>query len=55
MSGSQQIRAGLLSKMGQFAVAYLDMGESTAKTDQQLFTSAPVIGDMGMKENDGVS
>ena len=45
----------LLSKMSQLAVTYLDMGERTGRTDQQLLTSAPVIGVLGMEENDRLS
>jgi nitroreductase len=45
----------LMAQIGSLAVAYLDLGKSTAKTDRKVLRSAPVLGLITSKENDHIS
>ena len=45
----------LLSKLGQIAVTYLNVGSSTAKRDTELLHSAPEIGILAALDDDRVS
>lgn len=45
----------LMSKMGQLAVTYLNMGKSTAKKDAEVLMSSPVLGIICSKTNDRTS
>lgn len=45
----------LMSQIGSLAVAYLNLGNSTAKTDAKVLRSAPVLGLIATAENDRVS
>ncbi len=42
----------LMSKMGQLAVTYLNMGKSTAKKDAEVLMSSPVLGMICSQTND---
>jgi hypothetical protein len=45
----------LMSQIGSLAVAYLNLGKSTAKTDAKVLRSAPVLGLITSAENDRAS
>lgn len=45
----------LMAQIGSLAVAYLNLGKSTAKTDQKVLRSAPVLGLLTSAENDRIS
>ncbi|HLM59508.1 MAG TPA: nitroreductase family protein, partial [Pyrinomonadaceae bacterium] len=45
----------LMAQIGSLAVAYLDLGKSTAKSDRKVLQSAPVLGLITSKENDRIS
>jgi nitroreductase len=45
----------LMSKMGQLAVTYLNMGKPTAKKDAEVLMSSPVLGIICSKTNDRIS
>lgn len=45
----------LMAQIGSLAVAYLDLGGSTAKTDRKVLRSAPVLGLITGAENDRLS
>lgn len=47
--------AWLMAKMGQLAVTYLNMSESTAKKDSELLMSAPLLAVISSKKNDRVT
>lgn len=45
----------LMSQIGSLAVAYLNLGESTAKTDRKVLRSAPILGLLSTVKNDRIS
>ena len=45
----------LMAQIGSLAVAYLDLGKSTAKKDRKVLQSAPVLGLLATEDNDRAS
>ncbi len=45
----------LMAQIGSLAVAYLDLGSSTAKSDRKVLRSAPVLGLITSAENNRIS
>lgn len=45
----------LMSQIGSLAVAYLNLGASTSKTDAKVLRSAPILGLITSAENDRIS